>query len=79
MLFSCLEGEPSSDLASVIKAAYNLNRARRTDYTSYIFVLTDGIYSSSQRERIIGVVNSFYSKNINLFGIGVGIYPIGMK
>jgi len=33
-----LEGEPSSDLASIIKAAYNLNRARRTYYTSYILV-----------------------------------------
>lgn len=79
VLFSCLEGESSSDLASGIKAAYNLNRARRTDYTNYIFILTDGLYSSSQRERIIGVVNSCYSKNINLFGIGVGIYPIALK
>ena len=79
VLFSCLEGETSSDLASAIKAAYNLNRARRTDYTNYIFVLTDGLYSSSQRDKIIGVLNSCYSKNINLFGIGVGIYPIGIE
>ena len=79
VLFSCLEGEPSTDLASAIKAAYNLNRARRTDYTNYIFVLTDGMYSPSQREKIIGVANSCYSKNINLFGIGVGIYPIGIE
>ena len=41
--------------------------------------MTDGLYSPSQRERIIGVVNSCYSKNINLFGIGVGIYPIGIE
>ena len=79
VLFSCLEGEISSDLASAIKAAYNLNRARRSDYTNYIFVLTDGLYSSSERDKIIGVVNSCYSKNINLFGIGVGIYPIGIE
>ena len=79
VFFSCLEGEPSSDLASAIKAAYNLNRARRKDYTNYIFVLTDGLYSPSQREKIIGVVNSCYYKNINLFGIGVGIYPIGIE
>ena len=79
VLFSCLEGEPSTDLASAIKAAYNLNRARRTDYTNYIFVLTDGMYSPSQREKIIGVANSCYAKNINLFGIGVGIYPIGIE
>ena len=79
VLFSCLEGEPFSDLASGIKAAYNLNRARRADYTNYIFVLTDGLYNPSQRDRIIGVVNNCYSKNINLFGIGVGIYPIGIE
>ncbi len=79
VLFSCLEGEPSTDLASAIKAAYNLNRARRTDYTNYIFVLTDGMYAPSQREKIIGVANSCYAKNINLFGIGVGIYPIGIE
>ena len=79
VFFSCLLGQPSSDLASAIKAAYNLNRARKKDYTNYIFVLTDGMYSSSQRDRIIGVANSCYSKNINLFGIGVGIYPIGIE
>ena len=79
VLFSCLEGETSTDLASGIKAAYNLNRARRADYTNYLFVLTDGLFSPSQRERIIAVVNSCYSKNINLFGIGVGIYPIGIE
>ena len=79
VLFSCLEGESSCDLASAIKAAYNLNRARRTDYTNYIFVLTDGMYAPSQREKIIGVANSCYAKNINLFGIGVGICPIGIE
>ena len=79
VLFSCLEGQNSIDLASAIKAGYNLNRARRADYTNYIFVLTDGLYCPSQREKIIGVVNNCYSKNINIFGIGIGIYPIGIE
>ena len=79
VLFSCLEGETSTDLASGIKAAYNLNRARRADYINFLFVLTDGLFSPSQRERIIAVVNSCYSKNINVFGIGVGICPIGIE
>ena len=77
-LFSYMEGQSSSDLASAIKAAYDLNRARRSDYTNYLFVLTDGFYSISQRERIIGIVNNCYSKNINVFGIGVGIFPVGI-
>ena len=50
--------------------------ACRRDYTNYIFILTDGLYNPSQRDRIIGVVNNCYSKNIKIFGIGVGIYPI---
>ena len=78
-LLSCLEGESSSDLASAIKAAYNLIRARRKEYTNYIFVLTDGLYNVSERDRIIEVVNSCFSKNMNLFGIGVGIYPKGIE
>ena len=79
VFFSCLKPVQSSDLASAIKAAYNLNRARRSDYTNYIFVLTDGLYNISERNRIIGVVNNCFIKNINIFGIGVGICPIGIE
>ena len=78
-LFSLLNGVLNSDLASGIKAAYNLIRARKSDHTNYIFVLTDGFYKPSQRERIIGVVNNCFYKGINIFGIGVGIYPIGIQ
>ena len=79
MFFSSLKPTQTSDLASGIKAAFNLNRARRADYTNYIFVLTDGLYDINERSRIIGVVNNCYSKNINIFGIGIGIYPIGIE
>ena len=79
VFFSCLKPVQSSDLASAIKSAYNLNRARRSDYTNYIFVLTDGLYNISERNRIIGVVNNCFIKNINVFGIGVGICPIGIE
>ena len=78
-LFSLLKGVLNPDLASGIKTAYNLIRARKTDHSNYIFVLTDGFYRPSQRERIIGVVNNCYYKGINIFGIGVGIYPIGIE
>ena len=78
-LFACLDSELSSDLASAIWAAFNLNRARNNEYTNYIFVLTDGLYSDNERKRIIGVVNKCLKKNINIFGIGVGIYPIGIE
>ena len=78
VLLSCLQGEESSDLVSAIKAVYNLNLARKSDYTSYLFVLTDGLYSFSERDIIIGAINSCTSKNINVFGIGVGMYPYGI-
>ena len=79
VLFSCLEGQNSTDLASAIKAFYNLNRARRADNTNYIFVLSDGLYYPSQREKIIGVINNCYFKNIKIFGLGIGIYPFGIE
>ncbi len=78
VLLSCLQGEESSDLFSAIKAVYNLNLARKSDYTSYLFVLTDGLYSFSERDIIISAINSCTSKNINVFGIGVGMYPCGI-
>ena len=78
-LCSGLNGCSSSDLASAIKASYNINRARKAEYTSYLFVLTDGLYNFSERDRIIEVVNTCYSKNINVFGIGVGICPFGIE
>ena len=52
-LFSLLKGYQNCDLSSGIKAAFNLIRARRNEFTNYIFVLTDGLYRPSQRERII--------------------------
>ena len=78
-LFSLLIGVTNSDLASGIKTAFNLIRARKSERTNYIFVLTDGFYRPSQRDRIIGVVNNCYYKGIKIFGIGVGIYPIGIQ
>ena len=41
--------------------------------------MTDGLYNISERNRIIGVVNNCFIKNINFFGIGVGICPIWIE
>ena len=78
-LFSLLFNKGSSDLASAIKAAYNINKTRKVDRTNYIFVLTDGLYSKSERQRILDNVNYCINKNILVFGIGLGVYPIGIK
>lgn len=78
-LFSLLFNKGSSDLASAIKAAYNINKTRKVDRTNYIFILTDGLYSKSERQRILDNVNYCMNKNILVFGIGLGVYPIGIK
>ena len=55
-LLSLLKGYKNTNLASGIKAAFNIIRARRI--TNKIYVIPDGLYIPSQRERIIGVVKN---------------------
>ncbi len=78
-LFSLLFNKGKSDLASAIKAVYNINKSRKIDRTNYLFVLTDGLYSKSERQRILENVNLCSIKNILVFGIGLGIYPNGIE
>ena len=78
-LFSLLFNKTSSDLGSALKAVYNINKSRKVDRTNYVFVLTDGLYSKSERQRIIDNVNYCMNKNILVFGIGLGVFPIGIK
>lgn len=58
-LFALLQNPiQKSDLASAINAAYNIKRMRSKDYTSILFVITDGLYEKSSRNRILQVVNN---------------------
>ena len=52
-LFSFFKPKRHGDLASTIKAAYDLNNVKRTEHTNTIFVYTDGLYSKSERKSII--------------------------
>ena len=78
-LFSLLFNKGKTDLASAIKVVYNINKSRKIDRTNYLFVLTDGLYSKSERQRILENVNFCSNKNILVFGIGLGIYPNGIE
>lgn len=51
---------------------------RSVDSTSYMFVLTDGLYEKDQKELIKKHVASCAQNGIATFGIGIGIYPNGI-
>ena len=69
----------NTDLASAIRAAYNLHNSRKTELTDYLFVVTDGLFSLSQIKRIEKNVNFCMGKGLLTFGIGVGVSPYGIE
>jgi len=64
-----------TDLFSAISAAYDLKRLHPEDYPSYLFVLTDGLYDKTEQQNIINIIGACSNSGMNIFGIGVGIYP----
>ena len=48
-----------------------------SDYTSYLFILTDGLYQENEYKRIIRAVNNCVKSALNVFGIG--IYPLRIE
>ena len=70
---------PKSDLASAIEAAFDLKRMQSTQYTSYLFILTDGLYQESEKKRILRAVSNCVKSGMDVFGIGIGIYPIKIQ
>ena len=69
----------NTDLASAIRAAYNLHNSRKSEHPDFLFVVTDGLFSSSEVQRIVKNVNFCMMKGLNVFGIGVGISPFGIE
>lgn len=41
----------NTDLASAIKATYNLHNSRKTEHPDFLFVITDEIFTSSETQR----------------------------
>ena len=68
-----------SDLASAIECVFDLKRMRSSDYTSYLFILTDGLYQDNEYKRIIRAVSNCVKSGLNVFGIGIGIYPVRIE
>ncbi len=65
-----------TDLFSAIVAAYDLKRLHNEDYPTYLFVLTDGLYGNNERNKLKNIINVCCTSGMNVFGIGVGIYPL---
>ena len=78
-LFQCLQ-EPyyGCDLSSALNFAYNINK-ERNEYCKRIFVLTDGLYERSEQIKISKQIQNCTSLDMNIIGIGIGSYPIGIE
>ena len=50
-----------------------------SQYTSYFFILTDGLYQESEHKRILRAVSNCVKSGMSVFGIGIGIYPIKIE
>ena len=80
ILFSVLSHPcTKSDLASAIEAAFDIRRMRSYEYTSYLFILTDGLYDESEYKRLLRAVSNCIKSGLNVFGIGIGTYPIRIE
>jgi len=80
ILFNLLNKKvKNTDLASAIKASYNLSNSINSDYKDFVFVITDGLFPISETQRIVKNVNFCMMKGLNVFGIGVGISPFGIE
>ena len=79
-LFNCLSEncEDNCDLEAAIHAAYDIRRMRAIDSTSLMFVFTDGLFQKEQKELIKSHTMTCLQSGINVFGIGIGIYPRGI-
>ena len=79
LLSYCLANPISNvDLISPLQAAFDLKRMRTNNFPSFLFVLTDGIYEE-EKEKLKENVANLVQKNIQVIGIGLGIYPFGIN
>ncbi len=69
----------NTNLALLIRVAYNLHNARKFELTDFLFVITDFLFSKFEINRFVENANFYLVKGINIFGIGVGVSPFGIE
>ena len=67
-----------SNLSSAINFIYNLNK-ERNEFTKIVFVLTDGLFEKNEQMYISKQIHNCAQLDINIIGIGIGSYPIGIE
>lgn len=65
-------------LENALHTAYDIRRMRATDSTSFMFVLTDGLFEKEHKEVIKSSIMTCMQTGFSVFGIGIGLYPIGI-
>ena len=80
LLFQCFSNPiNNADLLSAIKTAYDLKRMRSNNFPSYLFILTDGLFEEEKQNQLKEMVAKLIQLNIQVIGIGLGIYPFGIN
>ena len=68
----------NADLISSLQAAYDLKRLRANNFPSFLFVLTDGLFEEDKQNQLKEMIAKLVQTNIQVIGIGLGIYPFGI-
>ena len=80
LLCQCLANPISdADLLSALQTAFDLKRMRTNNYPSFLFVLTDGLFEEDKQEKLKEIIAKLVQMNIQVIGIGLGIYPYGIN
>ena len=80
LLFRCLSNPiNNADLLSAIQTAFDLKRMRSNNFPSYLFILTDGLFEEDKQKQLKEIIAKLIQTNIQVIGIGLGIYPYGIN
>ena len=80
LLCECLANPISdADLISALQTAFDLKRMRTNNYPSFLFVLTDGLFEEDKQIKLKESIAKLVQTNIQVIGIGLGIYPFGIN
>ena len=69
----------NADLLSALKASFDLKKIKNNNFPSFVFVLTDGLFEDEKQIQLKENINQFIDNNIQVIGIGLGIYPFGIN
>ena len=83
ILFDLLgKNNKQTDLASAINSVikyHNYHKLKNSLNPEFLYIITDGLFSLSEKKRIIKNVNLCVNERINVIGVGVGIAPFGIE